>query len=446
MSDQEKHIEVLRKLSTLDPGTFMLGKGLYQVKTTAHDIIEAGKRLEDLQIFNFDVKNESEKAVEILKLRDSIIDIYYRHLQKPDNILICEGGSRSGKTNNIIRDAILRNTYERYDLNIIAPSYKMLNKGSFIDAKDFIEENDIDCKLPANATDIKFPSGGTITFEVVTSENEAKRNRKNVYINEADGIKMEIADLVIGRAKGRTVIDYNPTKKFWTEKYKTPTNTLTTTWRDNPFLSQSQIEWFNRLKAEGEYAEIGSPERYVYEVYYLGIYSSLAKSVFRGSDFKFWDELPSKFDIVFSYADPSLGVGADYFAAGLFGLANGNVYLIDTIFSQYETAETYIKKMLSWDKLFNNAEHFIETNGLGKLIYKKISNGYSGLLSSVTNHDNKQGDIILYSPEAKRVLFNKSEATDEIIRQCVAFPDAEHDDAPDMICRAQKIIEKYFAI
>lgn len=444
MSSQDEHIKILKELATLDPGTFMMGKGQYHVKTSASDIIKAGERLESLGIFNFDGRNENEKALQLLKIRDSIIDIYHNHFRKKENILIFEGGSRSGKTNNIVRDIVLDCYYRGEEWNIIAPSYKMLNMGSFIDIKDFIEEFDIECKMPENATKIKFTSGGSITFEVVVSQNEAKRNRKNVYINEADGILKEIADLIIGRAKGRTIIDYNPTKKFWSEKYKTETNTLVTTWKHNPYLSENQLAWFERLKKEGEHAEIGSPERYVYEVYYLGLYSSLAMSVFQSGCFKFWDEIPDKFDHVFSYADPSLGVGNDYFAAGLFGVVGDEDYLIDSVFSQYETAETYLKTMKKWDKLFT-VDHFIETNGLGKLIFNKIKNNYSGELVSVSNNDSKQGDIILYSPEAKQILMNKSKVTEEIIKQCVAFPDAEHDDAPDLICRSRKVKEKFYS-
>ena len=444
MSEQDEHIVVLKELATLSPGTEMMGGGRYLVKTSANDIINAGRRLEEIGLFNFQRNDSFEYLQKIVNLRDSIIDCHYRHIDKKQNIIFSEGSSRSGKTNNMIRYAILKNQVERFDLNIIAPSYKMLNLGSFLDCKDFIEEKELDVKLPAAATQIKFKSGGVITFEVVTSENEAKRNRDNVFINEADGIPEAVADLIIGRAKGRSFIDYNPTRKFWTEKYKTEQNTLRTTWLDNPFLSESQKEWFQRLKKAGEKAEAGSPERYAYEVYYLGIYSSLAKSVFRGGDFKYWSELPKSFDVIFSYADPSLGVGSDYFAAGLWGIKNNDVFLLDSVFSQYETAETYLKKMIAWDGL-SECEHFIETNGLGKLIYNKIANNYTGELHSVANMDNKNGDIILYSPEAKRAFYNETETTKAILKQCVAFPDAEHDDAPDMICRSQKIIQRYFA-
>jgi len=447
MNAQDSHIEILTGIATGYGEGYTAVNGAL-VKVGARDIIEAGRRLEELSVFNFNNNDTEKRSSLVLSVRDSIIDKYYRFFRSKENILILEGGSRSGKTNNKCRDLVLDCDLNGAIWNIIAPSFKMLNLGSFIDIKDFVEEQNIDVKLPVSASgQIRFGSGGCITFEVVTSENEAKRNRKNVYINEADGIKKEIALLIIGRASGQIVIDYNPTKKFWVEDYKKAdnVNVLRTTWKDNPFLSKNQLEWFANLKKNGERSEIGSPERYVYEVYYLGKYSSLAKSVFRGSDFQYWDELPDRFDTIFSYSDPSLGVGADFFAAGLFGIKDGQDYLLDSVFSQYETAETYLKKMQSWDKL-HECEHFIETNGLGKLIYNKIKNNYQGNLHSVSNADNKNGDIILYSPEAKQILYNKSDTTAEMIKQCVAFPDADHDDAPDMLCRSRKIKEKYFAI
>ena len=444
MDEQAEHIELLKLIATAYRSDVVSTEKAL-VKLGARDVIDAGARLEQLGVFDFRNNTNDEVAKRIISLRDSVIDKYYRHFNSKNNVKIYKGGSRSGKTHNIIGSAIIKNQTEAYDLNIIAPSYKMLNLGSFIDAKEFIENNNIEAKVPANASgQIKFESGGIFTFEIVTSENEAKRNRKNVYFNEADGIKKEIASLVIGRAKGETHIDFNPTKRFWVDDYVTETNFLESSWLDNPFLSSNQLEWFKNLKKHGEFAEIGSPERYAYEVYYLGNYSNLAKSVFRGDDFNFWDDLPNDFDIVFSYADPSLGVGNDYFAAGLFGIKNGQDFLIDSVFSQYETAETYLKKMKQWDKMFK-CEHFIETNGLGKSIFNKIKNNYNGIICSEPNHDNKNGDIILYSPEAKQILYNKTKATEEMIKQCVAFPDAKHNDAPDMLCRSRKIKEKYFA-
>jgi predicted phage terminase large subunit-like protein len=446
MKDQNEHIEILKELATLDPGNFMMGKGSYQVKISANDIINAGIRLEELNIFNFKNNDADKKAEHILKLRDSIIDIHYRHFNKPDNILIFKGSSRSGKTNNIIRSAILKNLTQKFDLNIIAPSFKMLNLGSFIDAKDFIEQNDIDVKVPASASgQFKFKTGGTITFEVVTSENEAKRNRKNVYINEGDGIPKEIASLIIGRAGGQKFIDFNPTKKFWVDDYQTETNLLSSTWCDNPFLSVGQLQWFEHLEKVGKNAEIGSPERYAYEVYYLGNYSILSGKAYELSDFDIRDEVPEKFDYYVSYSDPSLGVGADFFASLLFGIKNKEVWVIDCIFSQFVKPGGFIEQLKKWDAKYNNKiDHYAEKNGTSGVVTKAVKEMYDGILTEVPNSDNKAADIIVYSTTAKSFKFKKTAKMIEFINQCVDFPNAEHDDAPDCLARGTKILLKYF--
>lgn len=72
MSNQDEHIEILKELSTLSPGTFQYSKGQYLVKTTARDVIEAGRRLEELGVFNFESnKNEIKITVEYVNAGDN---------------------------------------------------------------------------------------------------------------------------------------------------------------------------------------------------------------------------------------------------------------------------------------------------------------------------------------------------------------------------------------
>ena len=126
----------------------------------------------------------------------------------------------------------------------------------------------------------------------------------------------------------------NPVKKFWASDKinELGTNILRSVWQDNPYLSENQLQWFTDLKKNGEFEEEGSPERYAYDVYYCGNYSLLSGKAYELSDFNIIDEVPEKFDYMLSYSDPSLGVGADYFATLLFGIKNKQVYVIDCIF------------------------------------------------------------------------------------------------------------------
>ena len=65
MTDQESHIEQLKRLATLECGSYEMGGFL--VKVSANDVIAAGKRLEELGIFKFDVKTDNQIIIKIVK-------------------------------------------------------------------------------------------------------------------------------------------------------------------------------------------------------------------------------------------------------------------------------------------------------------------------------------------------------------------------------------------
>lgn len=64
--DQKRHIEVLKELSTLDPGTHAMSKMSYLVRTSANDIINAGRRLEELGIFAFEKKEDNTITINVV--------------------------------------------------------------------------------------------------------------------------------------------------------------------------------------------------------------------------------------------------------------------------------------------------------------------------------------------------------------------------------------------
>ena len=393
-------------------------------------------------------EDEAEKAARYIGIRDSVIDKHYRFLEEEHDWTILEGGSRSGKTYNFLLWAFTQTLKGKFDLNIIAPSFKMLELGSFVDVKNILSAFAPDIKIPERATKIDLYNDSRWTFEVVTNENEAKRNRVNVFVNEADGIPKEVANL-LGRASGRKFIDFNPVKRFWAhDKINDErTNILTSTWTDNPFLSPAQLQWFADLKKNGEFAEEGSPERYAYEVYYLGNYSLLSGKAYELSDFDIVDEVPEKFDYMMSYADPSLGTGNDFFAGLLFGIRKSQVWVVDCIFSQFTKADGYIEQLKKWDEQYSHMiDHYAESNGVSGVVTGAVDVKYDGVLSSVNNTSKKEADIIVYASTAKKFKFLRSQKMIDFLNQCAEFPNAPHDDAPDCLGRGAKLLIKYIGI
>ena len=393
-------------------------------------------------------ESEAERALKYIKIRDAVIDKHYRFLETDNDWTIMSGGSRSGKTYNFLMWAFIQTLTRKFDLNIIAPSFKMLELGSFVDLKNILQRFAPEIKIPERATKVDLYNDSRWTFEVVTNENEAKRNRDNVFVNEGDGVPKEVA-MLLGRAKGRKFVDFNPTKKFWAHDKvnEDGTNILTSTWQDNPFLSENQLQWFDDLKRAGENAEPGSPERYAYDVYYLGDYSLLSGKAYEIEDFDIVDEVPEKFDYMISYSDPSLGTGNDYFAGLLFGIKGKQVWAVDCIFSQFTKAGGYIEKLREWDKTYSTAiDHYSEGNGVSGVVTGAVNEMYDGVLNIVNNTSKKEADIIVYAATAKRFKFLRSPKMIDFLTQCAAFPNAEHDDAPDALSRGAKVIMKYFDI
>ena len=395
----------------------------------------------------FEDEDENEKAIKYYSIRDAIIDKHYRFLEKGFDWTILEGGSRSGKTYNFLMWAFIQTTKSKFDLSLIAPSYKMLERGVFQDCKIIISRFAPEIQLPERATKITLANDSHWNFEVVTNENEAKRNRTNVFVNEGDGVKKEVATL-LGRASGRKFVDFNPTKKFWAHDYinEDGTNIISSTWHDNPFLSTNQLQWFADLKKKGENAEEGSPERYTYEVYYNGNYSLISGKAYEMEDFDIVDEHP-KFDYMMSYADPSLGTGNDFFACLLFGIKGKQVYAVDCIFSQFTKSGGYTEKLNQWDAEWSTPiDHYSEGNGVSGVVTGAVNEFYNGVLNVITNSSKKEADIIVYAPTAKRFKFVRSPKMIEFLTQCAEYPNSDHDDAPDCLGRGAKLLLKYFDI
>ena len=395
-----------------------------------------------------DQKTDTEINRSLLSARDTIISKHYEFLNIGHDWSILEGGSRSGKTVNFLKWAFLQTKLGKFDLNIIAPSFKMLELGTFCDIKIILSQYAPDIKIPERATKIDLYNDSRWTFEVVTNENEAKRNRVNVFVNEGDGIPKEVA-MLLGRASGRKFVDFNPVKKFWAHDKinEAGTNILSSSWKDNPYLSDNQLQWFADLKKYGENAEDGSPERYAYEVYYLGNYSLLSGKAYEIEDFDIVEEIPEKFDYMISYADPSLGTGNDFFAVLLFGIKGRQVYAVDCVFSQFVKAGGYTEKLKEWDAEYATPiDHYAEGNGVSGVVTGAVNDTYDGILNTVNNSTKKEADIIVYAATAKRFKFLRSQKMVEFLGQCADFPNAEHDDAPDCLGRGAKLILKYFDI
>lgn len=102
-----------------------------------------------------------------------------------------------------------------------------------------------------------------------------------VFFNEGNYIASEVFDSIRIRTSGLIICDYNPSiNVWWGAKLINETNGLFCTFKDNPFLSSSQLEAIESIKERGINAPYGSYENWFYNVYYLGKYAEMGGGVF----------------------------------------------------------------------------------------------------------------------------------------------------------------------
>jgi PBSX family phage terminase large subunit len=88
-------------------------------------------------------------------------------------------------------------------------------------------------------------TGSSIRFEGCDSPAKVHGLRQNyAFFNEITEMKEEIYDQIAQRTDDMIFVDFNPSKKFWFDKYKRNPNTIwfKSTFLDNPFLSQGIID------------------------------------------------------------------------------------------------------------------------------------------------------------------------------------------------------------
>ncbi len=253
-------------------------------------------------------------------------NVVCKHLIKSDKkIIIEQGGTRSGKTYNILIWIIfyyaLQNTNKT--ITICRKTFPALRTSAMRDFFDILKSYGLYNESFHNKSSGEYRLKNNLVEFISLDQPQKVRGRKRdlLFINEANELFWEDWQQLVFRTAGRIIIDYNPSDEFhWIyEKVKTRNDAefYITTYKDNPFLPDTIIDEIERLKE--------TDENY-WRVYGLG---QVGKSVSTIFDIALCDTIPS-------YAK-HIGYGMD------FGYTNDPttliaVYLFDT--------EMYIKELI----------------------------------------------------------------------------------------------------
>jgi phage terminase large subunit len=239
-----------------------------------------------------DAKLQTNKIFEILQ-------------ESKKRITVMQGGSRSGKTYNILIWFIIKLLQENgKTLTIVRQSLPSI-KGSVL--RDFV---DILLKLGIydennhNKTEQVYTMNGN-TIEFVSADQPQKirgRARTYLFCNEANELSYEAWMQLIMRTENKIILDYNPSDvASWIYDNVIPRDDADfhiTTFRDNPFLPQELIDELNRLKdADPNY----------WQIYGLGERGLSQDLIY--THFKTTEEIPEEGEIVygldFGFNNPS---------------------------------------------------------------------------------------------------------------------------------------------
>ena len=174
-------------------------------------------------------------------------------------ITVMQGGSRSGKTYNIILWFIIKLLQERgKTLSIVRQSLPSI-KGSVL--RDFIEillKMGIYDESNHNKTEQTYNLNGNLVEFVSVDQPHKIRGRKRTYLfmNECTEMSYEAWVQLTMRTEGKIVVDYNPSDEYhWVfDKVITRDDAdfFITTYKDNPFLPKELVAEIERLKDADE--------------------------------------------------------------------------------------------------------------------------------------------------------------------------------------------------
>ena len=230
----------------------------------------------------------------------------YTHLDNSDKrITIEQGGSRSGKTYNILMWLIFaysdRNNGKT--ITICRKTFPALRASSMRDFFDILKKYDIYKEANHNKSNSEYLLNNNL-FEFISLDQPQKvrgRKRDVLYINEANELYFEDWQQLILRTTDKAILDYNPSDEFHfiydKIKPRDDAEFYITTYKDNPFLDIETVNEIERLKDVDEnywkiygLGQIGSSQALIFRINECNSIPAEAKFLSYGMDFGFTND------------------------------------------------------------------------------------------------------------------------------------------------------------
>jgi phage terminase large subunit len=282
-----------------------------------------------------------------IKIQSNVV---FKHLVNNDKkIIINQGGTRSGKTYNILLFIIfyycLRNT--KKIITICRKTFPALRATVLRDFISILRQYDLYKQENHNKSSSEYSLFGNL-IEFISLDQPVKvrgRKRNLLFINEANELFYEDWQQLLFRTSEKIILDYNPSEEYhWIyDKVKTRDDAsfLKTNYLDNPFLEKTLVDEIERL----QYTD----EQY-WQIYGLGE-KGISKAV------------------IFNYVEyNTIPSDAEFVALGMdFGFTNDPTALVKIYKKELNL---YIEELLYRTMMTTNDIHnFLKNNIIDQTIY-----------------------------------------------------------------------------
>lgn len=153
---------------------------------------------------------------------------------------------------------------------------------------------------------------------------------------------------------------------------------------------------------------------------------------------KFANVNESQFDYTCTVADPSFGVGGDFFVVGKFGYnRNGSAALLDILCERVCSDEMYI----DFIERAGTKKNYIEKNGVGGMLMNRVINRTNAPIFPFTSIGNKLERIYMNANDIMNLTFNETIVAP--FEQLTNLGKEQRDDFPDMLSHFFNNIKVY---
>ena len=204
----------------------------------------------------------------------------YKHLSNSNKKIIVEqGGTRSGKTYNILLWIIFKYCADNEDkvITICRKSFPSLRATVMRDFMAILQSHNAYSEMNHNKSNSEYTLFGNLVEFISLDQPQKIRGRKRdlLFVNEGNELFYEDMQQLLFRTQDRIILDFNPSDEYhWIYDKLIPRDDcdfFKTTYKDNPFIEPSIIKEIERLR--------DTDEQY-WQIYGLGERSASRSTIF----------------------------------------------------------------------------------------------------------------------------------------------------------------------